>query len=269
MIVYFKNIFFIGLIYLSVSSAADEDIYITKAPPYLTSCEIYKPEFTKCSTNSIQKLFIEFAKGIPGLKVGKPIDPFFIKKLVYKQDNNQVATITANLTNLVTKGFAKTIVKESKVSKKDFSWETTLLVPKLRIDGHYKMEGKILVVPLQGNGEMFIECDDLTIKMHTKTRLYEKGGFTFYNVTGVRIDISISKLKTRFDNLFNGNKEIEDSTNEFFNENWRDLFEALRPVLIQTIEGVLLGQLQAYFHYVPANFFVSDIPTSKELYGKS
>ncbi|XP_055851379.1 protein takeout [Episyrphus balteatus] len=268
MLVYLKIICFIGLLHSFVSSA-NEDVYITEAPAYLTPCEIYKPEFTKCSTNSVQKVFNQLAKGIPGLKVGKPIDPFVIKKLVYKQDNNQVATISANLTNLVTKGFAKTIVKESKVSKKDFSWETTLLVPNLRVDGHYKMEGKILVVPLQGNGEMFIECDDLRIKMYSKTRLYEKGGFTFYNVTSVRIDIAISKLRTRFDNLFNGNKEIEESTNEFFNENWKDLFEALKPVLIKTIEGVLLGQLQAYFHYVPANFFVSDIPTSEKLYGKS
>lgn len=44
--------------------------------------------------------------------------------------------------------------------------------------------------------------------MHTKTRLYEKGGFTFYNVTDGDCDYTIKKLSVNFENLFNGNKEL-------------------------------------------------------------
>jgi len=44
-----------------------------------------------------------------------PFDPMRVRDIVFKQDNNEVATIRANLTELVVKGFAKTKVKESRL----------------------------------------------------------------------------------------------------------------------------------------------------------
>lgn len=45
----------------------------------------------------------------------------------------------------------------TRVSKKDFSWLTKIYLPQMRIDGHYKMVGRILLVPLQGNGKIVME----------------------------------------------------------------------------------------------------------------
>lgn len=61
----------------------------------------------------------------------------------------------------------------------------------------------------------------------------------------------------------------EDSTNKFFNDNWRMLADALYSVITQTIEDILLDVLKKIFHFIPANFFVSDIPTPEQLYGKT
>lgn len=104
--------------------------------------------------------------------------------------------------------------------------------------------------------------------MYTKTRLYEKGDFTFYNVTNVRVDFKLDGLKSHFSNLFNGNKALEDSTNRFFNENWRMLADALYTVITHTIEDILIDVLQKIFHFIPANFFIIDIPTSAQLYSR-
>jgi len=83
---------------------------------FLPSCRIYEPGFTKCSTNSIQKLLDQLNIGIPEVveRFG-PFDPMRVRDIVFKQDNNEVATIRANLTELVVKGFAKTKVKESRL----------------------------------------------------------------------------------------------------------------------------------------------------------
>jgi len=111
--------------------------------------------------------------------------------------------------------------------------------------------------------------DDLDILMTTKTRLYEKGGYTFYNVTSVKVKVDVGKVRTRMDNLFNGHsKEVEDSTNQFFNDNWKDVFEALRPLVVETVERTLLDLLHKTFALFPASFFVEDIPTSLTLYGR-
>lgn len=243
--------------------------YYSEKPAFLPSCRIYEPGFTKCSTNSIQKLLDQLNIGIPEvLERFGPFDPMRVRDIVFKQDNNEVATIRANLTNLVVKGFANTKVKESRVSKKDFSWQTKIYLPKMRLDGRYEMAGRILLIPLSGSGKIFIEIDDLDILLLTKIRLYEKGGFTFDNVTAVQVQLNLSKVRTYLDNLFNGrSKEVERSTNEFFNENWRDFYEALKPLIVETVENILYDVMSTVFHLIPANFFVEDIPTPQQLYG--
>lgn len=244
--------------------------FYTEKPDFLPSCRIYEPGFTKCSTNSIQKLLDQLNIGIPEVveRFG-PFDPMKVRDIVFKQDNNEVATIRANLTELVVKGFSKTNVKESRVSKKDFGWQTKLFLPKMRLDGRYDMAGRILLIPLSGSGKIFIEIDDMDILLLTKTRLYEKGGFTFDNVTSVRVQqLKLTKVRTYLDNLFNGrSKEVERSTNQFFNENWRDFYEALKPLIIETVENILYDVMSTVFHLIPANFFVEDIPTPQQLYG--
>ncbi|EDV53465.1 protein takeout [Drosophila erecta] len=250
-------------------SLASAVAYYSEKPAFLPSCRIYEPGFTKCSTNSIQKLLDQLNIGIPEvLERFGPFDPMRVRDIVFKQDNNEVATIRANLTDLVVKGFANTKVKESRVSKKDFGWQTKIFLPKMRLDGKYEMAGRILLIPLSGSGKIFIEIDDLDILLLTKTRLYEKGGFTFDNVTSVRVQLNLTKVRTYLDNLFNGrSKEVERSTNEFFNENWRDFYEALKPLIVETVENILYDVLSTVFHLIPANFFVEDIPTPEQLYG--
>ncbi|BFF92628.1 uncharacterized protein DMAD_10643 [Drosophila madeirensis] len=242
--------------------------YYTEKPSWLPSCRIYEPGFTKCSTNSIQKLLDQMNFGIPEIVESfGSFDPMHVRDIIFKQDNNEVATIRANLTDLVVKGFAQTKVKESRVSKKDFNWQTKIYLPKMRLDGKYRMAGRILLIPLSGSGNIFIEIHDLEILLLTTTELYEKGGFTFDNVTSVRVQLKLSRVHTNLDNLFNGRSpEVERSTNQFFNDNWRDFYEALKPLIVGTVENILYDVMSKVFHLIPANFFVEDIPTPQEFY---
>jgi len=51
------------------------------------------------------------------------------------------------------------------VSKKDFSWQTKIFLPKMRLDGKYEMAGRILLIPLSGSGKIFIEIGNITLKL--------------------------------------------------------------------------------------------------------
>ncbi|KAH8358406.1 hypothetical protein KR093_000043 [Drosophila rubida] len=261
---------FCGLLAMFACNAVAVEYY-TEKPSFLPSCRIYEPGFTKCSTNTIQKLVDQLQVGIPEIieKYG-PWDPMHIRDIIFKQDNVEVATIRANLTEVVVTGFSQIKIKESRVSKKDFSWQTKIFLPKMRLDAKYKMEGRILLIPLSGAGNIFIEIENVDILMYTKTQLYEKGGFTFDNVTDVQVRLNMSRVRTQLDNLFNGrSKEVERSTNQFFNDNWRDFYEALKPLIVDTVENILKDIMGAVFHLIPANFFVEDIPTPQQLYGKT
>lgn len=105
--------------------------------------------------------------------------------------------------------------------------------------------------------------------MNSKTRLYEKGGYTFFNVTEVHVKLQVGRLRANMENLFNGrNKDVEQRTNQFFNDNWQDFYETMRPLIVETLERTLLDLLKKMFHLMPANFFVEDIPNSLQLYGR-
>lgn len=260
--------FICGLIVVNCVNEVTSVEFYAEKPAFLPSCKIYEPGFTKCSTNTVQKLIDQLIIGIPEVvEEFGPFDPMRVHDIYFKQDNSDVATIRANLSDILVKGFSKTVIKESRVSKKDFSWITKIFLPKMRLDANYKMEGRILLIPLKGSGKMYIEIDNLDIILYTKTQLYEKAGFTFDNVTAVRVDLNMTRVRTNFENIFNGqSKEVERSTNEFFNENWRDFYEALKPIIIETVETILYDIMHKVFELIPANFFVEDIPTSEQLY---
>lgn len=44
-----------------------------------------------------------------------------------------------------------------RVDKKDYHWETQIFLPKMRIEGNYHMQGRILVIPLNGRGKCLFE----------------------------------------------------------------------------------------------------------------
>ncbi|KAM7359406.1 circadian clock-controlled protein daywake-like [Cochliomyia hominivorax] len=257
------------LSFLNLINSSTSFEYFKEQPSFLTPCKIYQPGFTACSTENTQKLMTAVGKGIPEVKaVIGDIDPIKLKEINFRQDNTEAASLRADLTDLTATGINDLVIKESKVSKKDFSWLTKIFIPKFKLEGHYKMDGRILLLPLNGEGHFVIEIDGMDLLMRTKTQLIEKGGFTFYNITSVKVDLEISKLHTQFDDLFGGNnKEVERSTNESFNKNWKEFFEALRPLINETVERVLYDILHPVFLLIPANFMVEDIPSPEKLYG--
>ncbi|TMW43056.1 hypothetical protein DOY81_011863 [Sarcophaga bullata] len=203
----------VAMCFLSLINGSTSFDYFKEQPAFLKPCKIYEPGFTPCSTENTQNLMKELGKGIPEVTaIIGPLDPIKLKDINFRQDNTEAASLKADLTDLTATGLSKLVIKESKVSKKDFSWLTKIFLPKFRLEGHYKMDGRILLLPLNGEGHFFIEIDNMDLIMRTKTHLIEKGGFTFYNVTSVKVDLDISKLRTQFDDLFGGNnKEVERS----------------------------------------------------------
>ncbi|XP_055851380.1 circadian clock-controlled protein daywake-like [Episyrphus balteatus] len=257
------TLYIFGLLALSVVGLD----YLTEKPDYLEEgCSIKDPEFSKCSIRNLQNVFNQLKDGIPGLKTLPKTDPYYIKKVKLLQNNN-AAKFEIELANLTAVGFGKTVIKENYVDERDYSWKTKFFLPKLRIDGDYKINGRLLALTLKGAGAFFIDMENLEFKMLSKVKLYEKGGNTFGNVSQCKLDFKIGALKLNLDNLFNGQKELEDSMNTLLNENWMDFVDAMRPALTQMMEGIMEDNMRKVFHFVPAKFFIKDIPKSYELNG--
>jgi hypothetical protein len=56
-------------------------------------------------------------------------------------------------------------------------------------------------------------------------------------------------------------KTPDESINQFFNQNWREVAAAVQPIILKTVEDILLDIMQKLFHQVPGDFLVSDLPS--------
>lgn len=87
--------------------------------------------------------------------------------------------------------------------------------------------------------------------MSIRLKLREDDGLTFADVDKIHLDWEdVGGMHFQLDNLFNGNKELEDSAHAIFNENWRPIYEIMGPTLSKTTETVLhdvIGKILAHF----------------------
>ncbi|XP_041988012.1 uncharacterized protein LOC121739585 isoform X2 [Aricia agestis] len=242
-----EKLFIVGLILHGCVA----DHYTTK-PDFIKTCLKSDPNFDDCSKESVQRLFNALGPGLPDINL-PPIDPLNIPKIRILQGEGPV-NVNAALENVVVTGFGKTEVISSQVDSKNYAFFTRVRVPKMRIEGTYDLKGRILLIPLVGNGNMSID-------IISDVKLYEKDGFSFFNVTKVHVKYNIGGMKLHMSNLFDGISSLEDGTNAYLNSNWRPVSESLRPILSKTIEDILLDFMQQIFHNLPANFMIEDLKT--------
>lgn len=66
--------------------------------------------------------------------------------------------VNASLTNVSVTGFGNAKILQNKVNPRTYDFLTKVQLPKLRIDGHYILLGRILVIPLRGNGNCWFDA---------------------------------------------------------------------------------------------------------------
>uniref|UniRef100_A0A1I8NZD8 Uncharacterized protein n=1 Tax=Stomoxys calcitrans TaxID=35570 RepID=A0A1I8NZD8_STOCA len=245
-------------------------IYAQKAlaekPAFLNPCTLHSPELSECFSKNFQSTVSEWRAGVPGLKSIGGLDPLYVKR-VGIQHTQSPLEIDVDLLNIAFTGLAGVSVKQSDYDIKKLTDVSTLLVPKFAIVSDYKMKGKILNFNLNANGKMQINVDDFLCKIYLHFKLRDSDGFTFTDIDKLRVEIvSIGGLNINMENLFNGDKSLEDSVNSLFNENWRDFFEFLRPAITSAVETVMRDRLTKLFAYVPAKYFIADFPTAASFY---
>ncbi|XP_037824488.1 uncharacterized protein LOC119612713 [Lucilia sericata] len=101
-----------------------------------------------------------------------------------------------------------------------------------------------------------------------KVKLRDDYDYTFTDIEKLHLEIAdVGGLRVRFDNLFNGQKSLEDSINAVFNENWREFYQIERPALTKSVQEIMRDRLSKVFSYVPGNYFIADLPSAAQYRG--
>nr|CAI5816826.1 unnamed protein product [Callosobruchus analis] len=100
------------------------------------------------------------------------------------------------------------------------------ITPSLRLQGHYTMAGKVLLLPIVGDGECNITLN--------------------YTIT-----LTPEKMTYQFDNLFDGDQALGDNINKVLNENWSEVFEDVREGYEKGIGAIFHNLGNRVFSVVP------------------
>jgi hypothetical protein len=88
------------------------------------------------------------------------------------------------------------------------------------------------------------------MKVITK-KVIKADGKAYMQIDKSKLTYTTEHVSFDFTNLFGGNKLLSDTTNRFFNENWKQIHEELRPKFYEAIASIYEKLINTAFATIP------------------
>lgn len=119
------------------------------------------------------------------------------------------------------------------------------LAIKFKVLPHKKVTYLKLKIP-------FILTVDNRLFVNVNANFVERNGKKYLQLMEKpKIDLKTKRLYIQLDNLFNGNKQLGDTMNGFMNENWQELFNELKPSILDALGAVIVNLVNGVFIRIP------------------
>jgi hypothetical protein len=205
-------------------------------------CKKSDPNLDKCLKTSLQSVIPELSEGYPKLRI-PAIEPFELSSLEIDQGkgSSKSVSIDLKLKDVKIMGLKSTVIDSLKVDVDNYKLSGKIGFSKpLEITGQYTINGKVLVLPITGNGACSLDLQDPVLELKEVSGTpYQKNGKTFVQINKIDLKlVSVKKLNVKMENLFNGNKQLGDSMNTILNENWSVFLEELKPAFEEAIAAI-------------------------------
>ncbi|KAH8311178.1 hypothetical protein KR044_004683, partial [Drosophila immigrans] len=180
------------------------------------------------------------------------LNPYAIKKLSIQKGAKSPINIDLVFTNNNIYGlksmnatrFSKDLTKKH---------EVRLHADSLSLIGPYSINGKILVLPISGNGMSNFTFVNTDVMVSFNGKAIEREGEIYLEPVNFVVDAIPKRLYYNFTNLFNGDKALGDNMNLFLNENWEPLFKEVKPELQVGFGTEFLDVIKNVFSKMPYN----------------
>ncbi|XP_050545109.1 protein takeout-like [Daktulosphaira vitifoliae] len=237
------------LIFLISSSSA-------KSPSNLFNnyerCKLSDQAINTCLKNALSKSFPYMAKGVPSLNLF-PFDPIKISSIEIKQDRSSSVQINLKVKDVEARNLlSSTEVTHFKTDVKNLTASLSLLIKDpLLLNGTYEISGKVLLLPIVGNGPFYMKLENVIGSITFHMKKIEKNKKVYLKPENISWTFTTKKLIIRLDNLFNGNKALGDNMNVFLNENWPEILKDFQPALEKALVFIAYEYTNQFFGRIP------------------
>ncbi|XP_052755611.1 protein takeout-like [Galleria mellonella] len=215
--------------------------------PFITPC---RQSDSSCLKTTAQKAVPVLAAGYADLQMIS-MDPMHISRIKSNQ-----AGLQMDFKNSVVKGLRKCIVLD--LTRKDNKIKIKTKCSAVLI-GDYKLNGKLLIMPIEGSGKYKIKITDIIVDFSFEMGERRSAGDVYWVFQNWRYNQQVDgNVRFHFQNLFNGNKELSDSIHEFANSNWKDIFNELSQPIMDAVMKKIVAEIRKLFDKVPLKELVLD-----------
>ncbi|CAH0399752.1 unnamed protein product [Chilo suppressalis] len=214
------------------------------APDFIHPCN--HTGWSECLVKSTQEAIPDFVKGMPNLGVPS-LDPFVIEKLAIPLNGLKVTFYEGKVT-----GFRKCIVDNviSELEKRHFVLQFHC---NLTIKGRYDAVGRILLFPINGEGDAKIKLTNLRMTVDINTKYYkDKKGANHFGLKNYKYSFDYGdRVSFDLQNLFKESKQLSDTVLAFLNDNWRMVAEEFGKPIVDYAVDLAIRTIEKFFSAVP------------------
>ncbi|PSN34100.1 hypothetical protein C0J52_12949 [Blattella germanica] len=146
-----------------------------------------------------------------------------------------------NLNDITVAGFKDSDIHDLKYDFENQIFSMYLTVPRLEMTGKYNVKGKLLLIPISGNGDVNATLVNTKMWVDVKFQIKTFDGKSYIVKDEPAVRTEPKRAYIRFENLFNGNKVLGDQINVFIDANWQDVYKELSPVLMQALGNIIIS----------------------------
>jgi len=204
-------------------------------------CKKTDPNLDKCLKTSVNAVIPDLGDGYPKFRI-PALEPFELPSLeIDGKGSSKSVSIDLKLKDVKIMGLTSAIIDSLKIDVDNYKLNGKISFSKpLEITGQYTVNGKVLVLPITGNGPCRIMLNDPVLELKEASGTsYQKNDKTYVQIKKMDVKLaSIKKLNVKLENLFNGNKQLGESMNTILNENWTVVLEELQPAIEEAIAAI-------------------------------
>ncbi|XP_043589497.1 protein takeout-like [Bombus pyrosoma] len=236
---------------LLVTSCLSIPLLVPEIPSFLKICHQSDPFLDDCIMQSVLSLKPYLKNGIAALGI-PACEPLRLEEIQIDQSSGPIY-IHARYNNVSIYGGTNFAPKSISFDLDKNIVHLELYIPRLEMVANYIMDGRIIMLPITGNGIGYGNFTDIDAIVALQLERYrnERTGLIHQKVEDIYVDFEIGHATVRLDNLFNGDETLSAAMNLFLNENWGTVITEIRPKLEETVAMLVTNFTNTIFSVFP------------------
>lgn len=222
-----------------------------KLPPYIKPCRRNDPKLDECGLKNGKEAVARFVNGDRKYKIPN-LSPLTLYN--FKVDSgSRTVGINLNFKEAQIHGLGGVDIRATRFDLTKKRIEFDLVWDVFYVLGDYEINGRVLVLPIQGHGPANITVTNLVVTFGFDYELVpkKKTGKDHVSLTTSNVKFEIGRAYFDLKNLFNGDRLLGENMNVFLNENWKEVTNELGPSLADAIGEVIRQIIQQIVDVVP------------------